>query len=166
MHSTRSEAGTSWCHCHRHIVQFVVSLPQNYQEVSQTDMKVWRELLLPICVSFKLQGCLPGEKGFQDASAACRLDSECKHWMDGGSFRGEMSEVVWDEDGDIEKLPTRPATWSPPVPSSTHRSAALTRPYTNKVLSSCLHLRLWISLIHDATYNYDGHDCLALLCTQ
>ena len=30
--------------------------------------------------------------------------------------------MVWDEDGEMMKLPTRPATWSPPNPASpTHR---------------------------------------------
>ena len=33
-----------------------------------------------------------------------------------------MTEVVWDEDGEMMKLPTRPAIWSPPNPASpTHR---------------------------------------------
>lgn len=40
--------------------------------------------------------------------------------MERGSFKGEMSEIVWDEDGDMLRLPTRPATWSPPVETSSH----------------------------------------------
>jgi len=51
-----------------------------------------------------------------------RLSGDVSSWLDQGSFKGEMKEVVWDEEGEMIKLPTRPATWSPPDPNSTtHR---------------------------------------------
>lgn len=54
-----------------------------------------------------------------------RLRSDVSEWLEGGSFKGEMREVVWDEEGDSLKLPTRPATWTPPdQASSTHRCCA------------------------------------------
>jgi hypothetical protein len=61
-------------------------------------------------------------------------------WLEKGSYKGEMKEVVWDEEGEMMKLPTRPATWSPPDPhSKTHRSpppnTLLDLPKTNSLLS-------------------------------
>ncbi len=52
----------------------------------------------------------------------CRLSRDVSSWLDQGSYKGEMKEVVWDEDGEMLKLPTRPATWTAPDTNSTsHR---------------------------------------------
>jgi hypothetical protein len=57
---------------------------------------------------------------FQEARP--RLDAATETWLENGSWKGEMQEVVWDEDGEVMKMASRPATWQAPNPnSSTHR---------------------------------------------
>lgn len=60
-----------------------------------------------------------------------RLDEDVHLWLDHGSYKGEMAEAVWDDEGEMLKLPPRPAKWlAPDVDSSTHRysSTLLDRP--------------------------------------
>jgi hypothetical protein len=42
-----------------------------------------------------------------------RLDSDPNNWL-GPEWRGRMREIVWDEDGDMLQLRSRPARWDPP----------------------------------------------------
>lgn len=77
------------------------------------------------------------------ASLICRLDPQANMWLEGGRFKGEMEEIVWDEDGDQMRLPTRPATWSaPPKNSSTHRSG----PFWCWMMQCCVLSRLTAKL--------------------
>ena len=52
----------------------------------------------------------------------CRLPADPKAWLSTGEYRGEMSELIWDEDGEAMKLPTRPTNYVPPnTQSPDHR---------------------------------------------
>lgn len=35
--------------------------------------------------------------------------------MDGGTWEGTMTDMLWDEDGELFKCSPRPALWSPPA---------------------------------------------------
>ncbi|DBA71299.1 TPA: hypothetical protein ACH3X2_011114 [Trebouxia sp. C0005] len=43
-----------------------------------------------------------------------RLDADPANWMDGGSWEGTMSDLLWDEDGEMFRCSSRPAAWHPP----------------------------------------------------
>jgi len=43
-----------------------------------------------------------------------RLDADPTNWMDGGSWEGTMSDLLWDEDGEMYRCSPRPAAWHPP----------------------------------------------------
>lgn len=43
-----------------------------------------------------------------------RLDADPANWMDGGSWEGTMSDLLWDEDGEMYRCSPRPASWHPP----------------------------------------------------
>lgn len=43
-----------------------------------------------------------------------RLDADPANWMDGGSWEGTMSDLLWDEDGEMYRCSPRPAAWHPP----------------------------------------------------
>ncbi|KAK9812635.1 hypothetical protein WJX72_000997 [[Myrmecia] bisecta] len=49
-----------------------------------------------------------------DETPRPRLDSDVQKWMDGGQWKGTLTEAIWDEDGDYMQLRPRPAVWSPP----------------------------------------------------
>ena len=34
--------------------------------------------------------------------------------MDGGSWEGTMTDLLWDEDGEMFRCSPRPAAWNPP----------------------------------------------------
>ena len=56
----------------------------------------------------------------------CRLEGTPSLWMEGDRWEGSMTDIVWDEDGEMLRLPPRPAVWTPPDPlSPTHRCAAV-----------------------------------------
>ena len=37
-------------------------------------------------------------------------------WMDGGKWVGTMTDLIWDEDGEMFRLNPRTAVWTPPDP--------------------------------------------------
>lgn len=43
-----------------------------------------------------------------------KLDSDPSNWMDGGTWEGVMTDLLWDEDGEMFKCSPRPAAWHPP----------------------------------------------------
>lgn len=43
-----------------------------------------------------------------------RLDADPANWMDGGSWEGTMTDLLWDEDGEMFRCSPRPAAWNPP----------------------------------------------------
>lgn len=43
-----------------------------------------------------------------------KLDADPANWMDGGSWEGTMSDLLWDEDGEMYRCSPRPAAWHPP----------------------------------------------------
>ena len=47
-------------------------------------------------------------------SCYARLDADASKWMDGGSWEGTMTDLLWDEDGEMFKCSPRPAAWHPP----------------------------------------------------
>lgn len=47
-----------------------------------------------------------------------RLDPDPRQWLD-GRWEGSLVDIVWDEDGEMVRLPPRPAAWSPPDPQRT-----------------------------------------------
>ena len=49
---------------------------------------------------------------------SCRLDADPEKWLAHGEWEGTMSEVIWDDDGEMLRLRNRPAIWSPPDPQS------------------------------------------------
>ena len=50
-----------------------------------------------------------------------RLPEDESRWMDGGTWKGVMHEMIWDEDGEILALRPRPAAWHPPPPRPDYR---------------------------------------------
>ena len=45
-------------------------------------------------------------------------------WMDGGTWVGTMTDIIWDEDGEMFRLNPRTAVWTPPDPlRRSHRRA-------------------------------------------
>ena len=51
-----------------------------------------------------------------------RLDADPANWMDGGSWEGTMTDLLWDEDGEMFKCSPRPAAWRPPHKMTGRRS--------------------------------------------
>ncbi len=45
-----------------------------------------------------------------------RLDGATNVWMDGGKWVGTMTDLIWDEDGEMFRLNPRTAVWTPPDP--------------------------------------------------
>ena len=56
-----------------------------------------------------------------EVGAGCRLAEDPYQWMDGGTWKGIMHEMIWDEDGEILALRPRPAAWHPPPPRPDYR---------------------------------------------
>ena len=56
-----------------------------------------------------------------ETGAGCRLAEDPQQWMDGGTWKGIMHEMIWDEDGEILALRPRPAAWHPPPPRPDYR---------------------------------------------
>ena len=53
-----------------------------------------------------------------------RLDGATNMWMDGGKWVGTMTDLIWDEDGEMFRLNPRTAVWTPPDPlRRSHRRA-------------------------------------------
>jgi hypothetical protein len=53
-----------------------------------------------------------------------RLDGATNMWMDGGTWVGTMTDIIWDEDGEMFRLNPRTAVWTPPDPlRRSHRCA-------------------------------------------
>ncbi|KAK9818828.1 hypothetical protein WJX74_007859 [Apatococcus lobatus] len=46
------------------------------------------------------------------------LHADPEKWLEHGDWEGTMSEVIWDDDGEMLRLRTRPAIWTPPDPHS------------------------------------------------
>lgn len=49
-----------------------------------------------------------------ETDCAHRLDADPANWMDGGSWEGTMTDLLWDEDGEMFRCSPRPAAWNPP----------------------------------------------------
>lgn len=45
----------------------------------------------------------------------CRLNADPTTWMDDGTWEGTMTDMLWDEDGELFKCNPRPAQWGPPA---------------------------------------------------
>jgi len=54
----------------------------------------------------------------------CRLSVNTADWMP-GKWTGQLVDIVWDEDGEMVRLPPRPAAWAPPPHRSNHECASL-----------------------------------------
>ena len=53
-----------------------------------------------------------------------RLDGATNMWMDSGTWVGTMTDIIWDEDGEMFRLNPRTAVWTPPDPlRRSHRCA-------------------------------------------
>ena len=57
----------------------------------------------------------------------CRLAEDPHQWMDGGTWKGVMHEMIWDEDGEILALRPRPAAWHPPPSRPDYRCCLVPR---------------------------------------
>ena len=44
------------------------------------------------------------------------VDGATNMWMDGGKWVGTMTDLIWDEDGEMFRLNPRTAVWTPPDP--------------------------------------------------
>lgn len=53
-----------------------------------------------------------------------RLDPNPQKWL-AGRWEGFLVDIVWDEDGEMVRLPPRPAAWSPPDPKRHSHKYAL-----------------------------------------
>ena len=42
--------------------------------------------------------------------------------MDGGTWTGTMTDLLWDEDGEMFKCSPRPAAWAPPAIATGRKS--------------------------------------------
>lgn len=52
----------------------------------------------------------------------CRLEEDPQDWVSPLHQSGFLREVIWEEDGEMIDLGSRPSVWSPPEPDSpTHR---------------------------------------------
>lgn len=58
----------------------------------------------------------------RDMCMSDRLDADPAKWMDGGSWEGTMTDLLWDEDGEMYKCSPRPAAWQPPHKMTGRRS--------------------------------------------
>lgn len=65
-----------------------------------------------------IAGCFPAAHSPYASSLkyrVChRLDADPANWMDGGCWEGTMTDLLWDEDGEMYKCSPRPAAWRPP----------------------------------------------------
>ncbi|KAL3140660.1 hypothetical protein ABBQ32_005226 [Trebouxia sp. C0010 RCD-2024] len=50
------------------------------------------------------------------------LDADPDSWMDGGTWEGTMTDLLWDEDGEMCKCSPRPAAWHPPSKKTGRRA--------------------------------------------
>ena len=57
-----------------------------------------------------------------------RLDGATTLWMDGGKWVGTMTDLIWDEDGEMFRLNPRTAVWTPPDPLRRSHRRVLARP--------------------------------------
>lgn len=69
-----------------------------------------------------------------------RLDADPDNWMDGGTWEGTMTDLLWDEDGEMCKCSPRPAAWHPPSKKTgrwAHDSLLSLKKYWRPVWFSC-----------------------------
>lgn len=97
-----------------------------------------------------------------------RLDADPDSWMDGGTWEGTMTDLLWDEDGEMCKCSPRPAAWHPPSKKTgrrAHDSLLSLKKYRRSVWFSCdfeMH-QCFLGRYESASLGVRNHSSVGLL---